>query len=139
MSRGTVTVDPASIKFVNVMVAATGGNATLDGVVNFEKQGVAVRDLTLGLHDFPSQLWLTLLVDPNDFSVTGPIGGKVVVNGNPSTPGGLTPEGKLTLAKGDVQFNFLRSPIVVQGATLTMHRKQVILAMPGSKLEDSGD
>ena len=136
VSRGTVTIDPASIKFDNVMVAATGGNATLDGVVNFDKQGVTVRDLTLGLHDFPSQLWLTLLVDPNDFSATGPIGGKVVVNGNPSTPGGLTPEGKLTLANGNVQFNFLRAPIVVQGATLTMHRKQVVLAMPGSKLEN---
>ncbi|HWJ40497.1 MAG TPA: hypothetical protein VNT29_05170, partial [Candidatus Limnocylindrales bacterium] len=136
VSRGTVAIDPSSIKFQNVMVSATGGNATLDGTVNFEKQGVYVRDLTLGLHDFPSQLWLTLLVDPNDFSVMGPIGGKVVVNGNPSTPGGLTPEGKLTLASGDVKFNFLRAPIIVQGATLTMHRKQVILAMPGSKLED---
>lgn len=136
VSRGTVAIDPASIKFDNVMVAATGGDATLDGTVNFTRQGVAVHDLTLGLHDFPSQLWLSLLVDPSDFSVTGPIGGKVVVNGNPSTPGGLTPEGKLTLAKGDVKFNFLRSPILVEGATLTMHRKQVILAMPGSKLEN---
>ena len=59
-----------------------------------------------------------------------------MVNGNPTAPGGLTPEGKLTLAKGDVKFNFLRAPILVQGATLTMHRKQVVLAMPGSKLED---
>ncbi len=137
VSRGTVAIDPTSIKFENVMLAATGGNATLDGTVDFAKQGVTVRDLTLGLHDFPSQLWLTLLVDPSDFSVTGPIGGKVVVNGNPSTPGGLTPEGKLTLAKGDIKFNFLRAPIITQGATLTMHRKQVVLAMPGSKLEDS--
>ncbi|MGC2493823.1 AsmA-like C-terminal domain-containing protein [Candidatus Binatus sp.] len=137
VSRGTVAIDPTSIKFENVMLAATGGNATLDGTVNFAKQGVTVRDLTLGLHDFPSALWLTLLVDPSDFSVTGPIGGKLVVNGNPSTPGGLTPEGKLTLAKGDVKFNFLRAPIITQGATLTMHRKQVVLAMPGSRLEDS--
>ena len=82
-------------------------------------------------------MWLTLLVDPSDFSVIGPIGGKVVVNGNPSAPGGLTPEGKLTLAKGDVKFNFLRAPIITQGATLTMHHKQVVLAMPGSRLEDS--
>ena len=137
VSRGTVVIDPTSIKFENVMLAATGGNATLDGTVDFAKQGVTVHDLTLALHDFPSQLWLTLLVDPSDFSVTGPIGGKVVVNGNPSAPGGLTPEGKLTLAKGDVKFNFLRAPILTQGATLTMHHKQVVLAMPGSRLEDS--
>jgi hypothetical protein len=136
VSRGTVVISPDSIKLDHLMLAATGGNATLDGSVNFEKQHIAVHDLTLGLHDFPSQLWLALLVDPSDFAVNGPIGGKVVVNGDPSTPGGLTPEGKLTLASGDVKFNFLRSPILVQGATLTMHRRQVTLSMPGSKLED---
>ena len=36
-----------------------------------------------------------------------------------------------------MKFNFLRAPIITQGATLTMHRKQIVLAMPGSKLEDS--
>ena len=136
VSRGTVTIDPGSIKFDHLMLAATGGDATLDGAVNFAKQGIAVHDLTLGLHDFPSETWLALLVDPSDFAVSGPIGGKVVVNSDPANPGAMIPEGKLTLAKGDVKFNFLRSPIVVQGATLTMRRKQLLLSMPGSKLED---
>ena len=52
VSRGTVAIDPTSIKFENVMLAATGGNATLDGTVNFEKQGVTVHDLTLGTSRF---------------------------------------------------------------------------------------
>ena len=136
VSRGAIAVSPGSLKLDRVMVAATGGDATLDGTVNFEKQGIAVHELTLGLHDFPSELWLTLLVDPSDFRVTGPIGGKVVVNSDPGTPGAMTPEGKLTLTNGEVKFNFLRSPIVTQGATLTMHRKQIVLSMPGSKLEN---
>ncbi len=137
VSGGTVVIDPNSINFDHLMLEATGGDATLDGYANFLKPtGIAVHDLTLGLHDFPSEVWLALLVDPSDFATSGPIGGKVVVNGNPSTLGGMTPEGKLTLAKGDVKFNFLRSPIYVQGATLTMHRKQVVLSMPGSKLEN---
>ena len=136
VSRGTVSFVPGSIKFDHLMLAATGGDATLDGTVNFARQGIVVHDLTLGLHNFPSELWLALLVDPTDFRVSGPIGGKVVVNGDLSTPGGLTPEGKLTLEKGEVKFNFLRAPIVVQGATLAMHHKQVVLSMPGSKLEN---
>jgi len=135
VSRGTITVGPGSVRLDRVMLAATGGDATLDGTVNFAK-GVSVHDLTLGLHNFPSEIWLALLVDPSDFSVSGPIGGKVVVNGNLSTPGGVTPDGKLTLARGDVKFNFLRAPILVQGATLTMHHKEVVLSMPGSKLEN---
>ena len=137
VSRGAVAIDPDSIRFDHVMLAATGGDATLDGSVNFVKQGIAMHDLTLGLHDFPSETWLALLVDPSDFGVTGPIGGKVVVNSDPDNPGAMIPEGKLTLASGDVKFNFLRSPILVQGATLTMRRKQLVLSMPGSKLENS--
>jgi hypothetical protein len=136
VSRGTVAINPGSIKFDQLMLAATGGDATLDGAVNFAKQGIAVHDLTLELHDFPSETWLALLVDPSDFAVSGPIGGKVVVNSDPGNPGAMIPEGKLTLATGDVKFNFLRSPIVVQGATLTMRHKQLVLSMPGSKLED---
>jgi hypothetical protein len=135
VSRGTITLSPGSVRLDRVMLAATGGDATLDGTVNFAK-GVSVHDLTLGLHDFPSEIWLALLVDPSDFSVSGPIGGKVVVNGNLATPGGVLPEGKLTLAKGDIKFNFLRAPILVQGATLAMHGHEVILSMPGSKLEN---
>ncbi len=136
VSSGTVAINPGSIKFDHLMLAATGGDATLDGAVNFAKQGIAVHDLTLELHDFPSETWLALLVDPSDFAVSGAIGGKVVVNSVPGKPGAMTPEGKLTLAKGGVKFNFLRSPILVQGATLTMRHKQLILSMPGSKLED---
>jgi hypothetical protein len=137
VSRGTITINPNSVRFDRVMLAATGGDATLDGTVDLLKQGFFLRDVTLGLHDFPSETWLSLLVDPSDFSVSGPIGGKVVINSDPQNPTSMTPEGKLTLDKGDVKFNFLRSPILVQGATLTMHRKQVVLAMPGSKLENS--
>jgi hypothetical protein len=136
VSRGTVAIDPDSIKFDHVMLAATGGDATLDGAVNFVKQGIAVHDLTLGLHNFPAQTWLALLVDASDFAMSGPIGGKVVINSDPGTPGAMIPEGKLTLGKGGVKFNFLRSPILVEAATLTMRHKQLVLSMPGSKLED---
>jgi hypothetical protein len=136
VSRGTIVINRDSVRFDHLMLAATGGDATLDGTVNFVKQGFILRDVTLGLHNFPSETWLSLLVDPSDFSVSGPIGGRVVVNSDPKNLTNMTPEGKLTLAGGNVKFNFLRSPILVQGATLTMHRKEVILAMPGSKLEN---
>jgi len=134
--RGSVAITPSSIKFSHLMLAATGGDATLDGALDFVGPHVAVHDMTLDFHDFPSQLWVTLLVDPADFAVSGPVGGRVIVNSDPHDPTRMIPEGKLTLAKGDVQFNFLRAPLLVQGATLTMHNKSVVFWMPGSKLED---
>lgn len=134
--RGTLEFTPKSIKFNHLMLAATGGDATLDGDVDFVASGVGVHDLTLDFHNFPSQLWVVLLIDPSDFAVSGPVGGRVVVNSDPRDPSRFIPEGKLTLARGNVQFNFLRSPLLVQGATLTMHRKLIVFNMPGSKLEE---
>ncbi len=133
--RGAIAITPSSIKFTDLILAATGGDATLDGAIDFVNHGYALKDLTLSLHQFPSELWTALVIDPADLAVRGPIGGKVVLNTDPLNPDIPSPEGKLTLASGEVQFNFLRAPIMVQGATLTMHRKSVILNMPGSKLE----
>src|SRR5713101_6457237 len=135
--RGSVAIVPGSIKFNHLMLAATGGDATLDGALDLSGPRIAVRDLTLDFHNFPSQTWVSLVLDPSDFGVSGPVGGRVVVNSDPGDPSKITPEGKLTLAEGKVQFNFLRSPLLVQGATLTMHHKLIVFSMPASKLEDS--
>jgi len=135
--RGSVAIVPGSIKFNHLMLAATGGDATLDGALDLSGPRIVVRDLTLDFHNFPSQTWVSLVLDPNDLGVSGPVGGRVVVNSDPRDPSNLIAEGKLTLAEGTVQFNFLRSPLLVQGATLTMHRKLIVFSMPASKLEDS--
>jgi AsmA-like C-terminal region len=74
-------------------------------------------------------------VGPNQTSVSGPIGGKLVANSQP----GLeipTVVGKLTLDNGTVQPGFLRSPIMVtHSATLDLDGKGLILDIPASRLE----
>jgi len=138
-SAATWEIGPDSIKFENLMMTVTGGDAVLNGMVSSFREGVAMRDLTLDLHQFPSDLWLSLLVDPAEFAMHGPIGGRVVLNTANKNPKILMPAGKLILTKGDVQFNFLRAPIEVQGATLTMERKEVVLSMPGVAARESAD
>ena len=135
LSRGAVAIAPGSIKFENLMIAVTGGDAVLNGAVSSLKQGVAMHDLTLDLHQFPSEVWLSLLIDPADLALRGPIGGHVVLNSDPKDPEVILPAGKLTLTKGEVQFNFLRAPLEVQGATVKMDRQTLVLSMPGSRLE----
>ncbi|MDO8433892.1 MAG: AsmA-like C-terminal domain-containing protein [Candidatus Binatus sp.] len=135
LSRGMVAITPDRIRFEDLMLAITGGDAVLNGAVSSFREGVEMHDLTLDLHQFPSDLWLSLLVDPSDLALHGPIGGRVILNTARKDPKVILPAGKLTLTKGDVQFNFLRAPIEVQGATVTMDRKTLVLSMPGSLLD----
>src|SRR5262249_11774644 len=130
--RGSIALAPGSMTFENLMFAVTGGDAAVNGTIDYPGNAVALRGLAVGLHQFPSEVWLGMAVDPNDLAIRGPIGGRVVLNSDPKDPGVILPEGKLTLAQGEIQFNFLRAPIVVQGATFLMNRKALTLSMPGS-------
>ncbi|MBV8774708.1 MAG: AsmA-like C-terminal region-containing protein, partial [Deltaproteobacteria bacterium] len=93
------------------------------------------RDLTIELHQLASEKWVPLLVNPDQISVSGPIGGKLVAN---SKPGLELPifVGKLTLDHGTVQPGFLRNPMIVtHSATLVLDGKGLILDLPASSLE----
>ncbi len=62
----------------------------------------------------PIDRWLEGLVDPDDFSASGNVGGTVVITGDPRN--GFLANGKITLQNGRVGFGFLRSPIFVHPA-----------------------
>src|SRR5439155_8234094 len=66
------------------------------------------RDFSLEIHQLASDKWLPLMVNPDQISVVGPIGGRLVAN---SKTGSEFPiiVGKLTLDHGTVQPGFLRN------------------------------
>ncbi|HYB90448.1 MAG TPA: AsmA-like C-terminal domain-containing protein [Candidatus Binataceae bacterium] len=135
LSRGTITFGPRLVKIDRVAVTATGGDAIIDGDLAIDSDGLKVRELTVELHQMPGGLWVPLVVDPNVLSIDGPVGGKVVIRSDPQRPGEYLPDGKLVMARGNIQFGFLRSPMVYDGATVTFDRHSAALAMPSTKLE----
>jgi hypothetical protein len=136
-SRGAMVFTPGTIKIQRLVAAATGGDANLDGTVVYSSQGAVVRTLTLDFHKMPSESWLGLVIDPSDLGVKGPIGGKLVISGDPKRVDSFSGNGKLTLASGQIQFNFLRAPLYVSGATFELHGHKLTAFMPASKLEGS--
>jgi hypothetical protein len=137
LSRGAVVFTPGTIKIERLVAAATGGDANLDGTIIYSPERVVVRTLTLDFHQMPSESWLGLVIDPGDLGVRGPIGGKLVISGDPKHADSFSGNGKLTLARGQIQFNFLRAPLYVSGATFELHDHRLTAWMPASKLEGS--
>jgi hypothetical protein len=133
-TRGGVVVEPGVVRLDNIAVVATGGNAKINGEIS-TGQNRTIRGLKIELHQMPAGPWLGLVVNTRDLAVTGPIGGDVTMDSDPARPGEVLLEGKLTLVKGEVGLGFLRTSILAEGATLSMHRHQIILSMPGSDLE----
>jgi len=135
LSRGAVVFTPGRIKIARLVAATTGGDANLDGTIVYSPQRLVVRALTLDFHQMPSESWLGLVIDPSDLGVRGPIGGRLVISGDPKRADSFSGNGKLTLASGEIQFNFLRSPLYVSGATFELHGHELTAWMPASKLE----
>jgi hypothetical protein len=137
LSRGALAFTPGTIRIQRLVAATTGGDANLDGTIVYSSQGPVVRTLTLDFHQMPSESWLGLVLDPSDLGIRGPIGGRLVLSGDPKRVDSFSGNGKLTLASGLIQFNFLRSPLYVSGATFELHGHKLTATMPASKLEGS--
>ncbi|MHB8384048.1 MAG: hypothetical protein ACYDC3_17100 [Candidatus Binataceae bacterium] len=134
-SRGVIRLEPGVLALDHIAVATTGGDGTVNGVLDFDRNGARVRKATIDIHRMEAGLWLALAVDPTDLQIKGPIGGKVELRADPAHRGELLANGKFVLTRGEVRFGFMRSPMLVQGATITFNRHSLQIAMPASTLE----
>ena len=135
VASGIIVVEPDVIKLARVSARATGGTADFDGELRISDSGVQTRGLRIDMHQMPIELWLEGLVDPSDFSAEGNVGGEIVITGDRQS--GFLANGKLTLLNGRVQFGFLRSPLLVHPAIVTIRDRTLTVSMPAAELEKS--
>jgi hypothetical protein len=135
LASGMIILRPETITLKKVSARATGGTADFDGELQIGKVGVRTNGLRIEMHQMPIDRWLEGLVDPDDFSATGNVGGAVVITGDPAK--GFLANGKLTLQSGRVGFGFLRSPIFVHPAIMTIRDRTLAVSMPAAELEKS--
>ncbi len=135
VASGAIVVQPDVIKLEKVSARATGGTADFDGDLQIGKAGMQTRGLRIDMHQMPIDRWLEGLVDPDDIGVTGNVGGEVVITGDGQS--GFLANGKITLLEGRVQFGFLRSPIFVHPAILTIRDRTLTVSMPAAEVEKS--
>jgi hypothetical protein len=137
LNSGRVELKPGHISLIQVVAIPLDetGNVVVNGLILPNARPVQFRDFSVELHQLPSAKLVSLMISPDQISVSGPIGGKLVAN---SVAGHEIPivVGKLTLDNGTVQLGFLRNPIMVtHSATLVLDGKGLILDIPASRLE----
>jgi AsmA-like C-terminal region len=135
---GSALVRPGHVTLNRMVVVSTDdapGSATLSGDFELARAGVRLRDLKADLHQLAAQQWLPLIVNPEELSAQGPVGGDLLINGDLRNKSGFRAIGTLTMGSGRIQFGFLRAPLVTQSATLTFDGQGLVLSVPASKLE----
>jgi hypothetical protein len=135
VSSGTVTISPDGLQFKQVGLALSPGTVLVNGQIASGRNGLDVRALSVELRDVPAEKWLPMIVPADQAGARGIVRGTVVANVELAQPSNYSVNGSLTIGPGEIQFGFLRSPIVVKLATLTFKGHDASLDMPSSSLE----
>jgi hypothetical protein len=135
VSAGAVIIQPDVIRLDKLIAHATGGTADFNGELRIRAGGVQTPGLKIAMHQMPIDRWLEGVVDPDDFSATGNVGGEVVITGDRRD--GFLANGKITLQSGRIQLGFLRSPMIVHPAILVIRGRTLTVSMPAAELEKS--
>jgi hypothetical protein len=135
VSSGTVTIGPDGLQFKQVGLALSPGTVLVNGEIAPDRNGLEVRELAFELRDVPAEKWLPMIVPADQAGARGIVNGKVVASAELAPPSNYSVKGAVTIGPGEIQFGFLRSPIVVKLATLTFKGHDASLDMPSSTLE----
>jgi hypothetical protein len=138
---GSVMLTPGNIELSGVMARIAKpevpGNVALNGKLAFDAGGFSLRQIAVEMHQIEVQQWLPLLIDPQDISARGPLGGTLTIVREAARRHGIRANGRLTMGAGEIQLGFLRAPIVAQSATLTFDGRGLLLSIVGAKLQEA--
>jgi hypothetical protein len=134
---GTLRIRPAAIEIDRMDVVPPRGRLTLSSALAIDSAGhVVLREAALELHRVRAEEWLPYIIDPHDVAVAGPAGGRLLIRRDAS--GRYATDGSVNFGPGRVNFNFLRSPvIIVNSASATFANGGLSVAMPGARFEGS--
>ena len=131
LSNNRIAVDKVQL----VPVVRDGGYLIVDGTVEPQPTGVLVRNLTAEVHRVAVEDWLPLVVSPDTLAADGPVSGVIRANSDSRASTLPVVTARLTQGTGHLNLGFLRSPIAVRSATLTLDGKTLALDAPGGQLE----
>ncbi len=130
---GAAVVSASGIGLHKIVAQTDGGEIDVNGQLRFVGSQLATRGVTVAVHQLPVHEWLALAVAPGDLGAKGLFGGRVVVTRKPGAS--VTMNGKFTLGPGQVDFGFLREPVIDRVAVVTLRGRSLALSIPDSTLQ----
>jgi len=146
LTGGAVTVVPTTVTIDRVTMraagdgqgAAGGGSLLVNGVIARERGGAFIaRHVSAEVRDLSAQRWLPLVVESSDLGLQGRINGTLFIEGAPAAKPDYRVTGRLVLGPGQMQFGFLRAPVMLSSATLALDGRGMRLQMPSASIEKS--
>jgi len=138
LNDGVIAVRPDELQIKNLIVSPAlsgGGNLMLGGAVRLGAPYPRFENLVVEAHRIRAERWMPLFVDQNQMNVRGPISGRLNINSDSSNNRAPTVTGNLTMGSGELGFGFLRSPIMVNAATVALNGTGLELDIPNATLE----
>ncbi len=147
-TAGQVTIVPTTVTIDRLMVraadggpgAAGSGSLLVNGILSRQDRRLMARNLSAEVRDLSAERWLPLFVDPADLRLQGKINGTLVAEAA-SAAKTAKPDyrvtGRLELGQGQMQFGFLRSPVMLSSATLALDGRGMKLQMPSATIEQA--
>ncbi len=135
---GAIAAGPAGLRVKSLKVSPSlpgGGNLVLGGAIGPGAPYPRFENFTVEAHQIRAERWLPLFVDAKQLHVHGPVDGRLNVNSDSSNNRAPTITGALTMGGGDLGFGFLRSPILVNSATVALNGTGLDLNVPGAAFE----
>jgi len=143
INSGVVTIVPTTVTIDRLMVrgadSARGGSGSVlvNSILSREDRRLTVRHLSAELRSLRAERWLPLLLDPSVLGLQGKINGVLYVEGAPVVKPDYRVTGRLEIGPGQMQFGFLRSPVMLSSATLMLDGRGMKLQVPAATIERS--
>jgi hypothetical protein len=136
---GSVSVTPHALFINQLDVAPRHGSLSASGRIDRPTPAsFEVSKLTLELHHIQAEEWLPHLIAMDTMDVHGPASGILELSRGSDGARRYRADGKLEVGPGEINFAFLRSPVILNGlASVTLDGWGGALTIRSAKLEDS--
>ncbi len=138
LDGGAIAVRPDQLQVKNLIVSPSlpgAGNLMLNGAIAQGAPYPQFNNLAVEVHHIRAERWTPLFVDEKQMNVSGSIDGRLNLNSDSTNNRALAVTGNLTMRAGDLGFGFLRSPVMVDSATLALNGSGIEFNAPGATLE----
>jgi hypothetical protein len=142
--QGSATFRPELISFDHLLLREqdarpreadrSPGEAVVNGVAHFGDGAPSVKG-TLTLRRIETEPWVAQFVDRNDMAVHMAASGELDLDGQVLDLASMHAHGRLDGGPGELGFGFLRSPLSVEAAALTLNENRLDFAVPAGQLE----